>query len=172
MRGTPGTRTPHGILARIIPAYAGNTDVWSRRATVSRDHPRVCGEHVLSDEAFVRSQGSSPRMRGTLSRSAVVNPQVGIIPAYAGNTYWKLHELYVRRDHPRVCGEHYLVRYPKCPQTGSSPRMRGTPRLHQILGGELGIIPAYAGNTVPRMPLMVCNWDHPRVCGEHTKRLA
>ena len=34
-----------------------------------------------------------------------------------------------------------------CPQTGSSPRMRGTPDPSHDRHGEAGIIPAYAGNT-------------------------
>ena len=46
--------------------------------------------------------------------------------------------------------------------------MRGT--LDRPVGyfrGD-GIIPAYAGNTKPRLPVGVPSGDHPRVCGEHT----
>ena len=32
--------------AGIIPAYAGNTYARPKRATGTRDHPRVCGEHA------------------------------------------------------------------------------------------------------------------------------
>ena len=32
----------------------------------------------------------------------------------------------------------------------------------------VGIIPAYAGNTSSNVLLMRSNWDHPRICGEHS----
>ena len=45
MRGTPkyGQFAIH--VARIIPAYAGNTAEMVQDAQDTRDHPRVCGEH-------------------------------------------------------------------------------------------------------------------------------
>ena len=51
-----------------------------------RDHPRVCGEHVLDRIDNRRDPGSSPRMRGTLIRILEESYADGIIPAYAGNT--------------------------------------------------------------------------------------
>ena len=39
-------------------------------------------------------------------------------------------------------------------------------------GWRPGIIPAYAGNTYEDGDALFLRWDHPRVCGEHTKRLA
>ena len=50
---------------------------------------------------------------------------------------------------------------------GSSPRMRGTPRRHASHRGGVGIIPAYAGNTITLSAMHEAYWDHPRVCGEH-----
>ena len=50
---------------------------------------------------------------------------------------------------------------------GSSPRMRGTLVVAELLGHESGIIPAYAGNTWNRQRQASPCWDHPRVCGEH-----
>ena len=49
--------------------------------------------------------------------------------------------------------------------------MRGT-RIQ--LGGtaiETGIIPAYAGNTVASMLFLSRAGDHPRVCGEHMRKV-
>ena len=86
MRGTrPARRTeihPRGI----IPAYAGNTCRTRSPRQCARDHPRVCGEHIEPMDRSDRFTGSSPRMRGTLLRWSVVFRDVGIIPAYAGNT--------------------------------------------------------------------------------------
>ncbi len=70
----------------IIPAYAGNTALPASSATASRDHPRVCGEHVTYLPDPMREEGSSPRMRGTPSGVVGFVYKAGIIPAYAGNT--------------------------------------------------------------------------------------
>ena len=72
---------------------------------------------------------------------------MGIIPAHAGNTWRVRYDCHLRRDHPRACGEHQ--RFSDFPNSlqGSSPRMRGTLRLHEDGSASLGIIPAHAGNT-------------------------
>ena len=45
-------------------------------------------------------------MRGTLVAVLFSFVQLGIIPAYAGNTNWMRSLAEYERDHPRVCGEH------------------------------------------------------------------
>ena len=65
-------------------------------------------------------------MRGTLKIVIVRSDQVGIIPAYAGNTLVLSLILTVVLDHPRVCGEHPYRIIPIPEDMGSSPRMRGT----------------------------------------------
>ncbi len=167
MRGTPLHDAYIGGFMGIIPAYAGNTPMWYRWCAWSRDHPRVCGEHMVGYLAGTDSTGSSPRMRGTrlLAYPYARNP--GIIPAYAGNTLWSCRFFTSTRDHPRVCGEHAFVMSALKSRPGSSPRMRGTLRRQRGRMGPRGIIPAYAGNTkyCPRRKSDA--WDHPRVCGEH-----
>ena len=75
----------------------------------------------------------------------------------------------IGRDHPRVCGEHRLPHMEPSTLWGSSPRMRGTPLHEAYIGGFMGIIPAYAGNTTSSAHCGAGNWDHPRVCGEHSE---
>ena len=48
--------------------------------------------------------------------------------------------------------------------------MRGTPLDFPLDSLTLGIIPAYAGNTIIGKYFVEDNGDHPRVCGEHIKR--
>ena len=145
-----GTRVIHRIVhkqCRIIPAYAGNTSGYPSARPYARDHPRVCGEHLISCTFPRNASGSSPRMRGTRRFRKASTPNNGIIPAYAGNTNSKQIKPPQYKDHPRVCGEH---RRPVCqtiPAVGSSPRMRGTQNYKQIAKEAGGIIPAYAGNT-------------------------
>ena len=51
--------------------------------------------------------------------------------------------------------------------SGSSPRVRGTPAIASGLSLGMGIIPACAGNTQENCLGEVGAGDHPRVCGEH-----
>ena len=106
-------------------------------------------------------------MRGTLEFALAQADEMGIIPAYAGNTS-SGHVLDLTyRDHPRVCGEHPSKRLKAKPAPGSSPRMRGTPVHRTCILPRHGIIPAYAGNTRCFSRTSVSAGDHPRVCGEH-----
>ena len=115
-----------------------------------RDHPRVCGEH--------QNVRFSDDWDG------------GIIPAYAGNTSSARRLWSCWWDHPRVCGEHKVDDSTGEGAWGSSPRMRGTLRRAFRKFRRLGIIPAYAGNTMMTPRLTTATWDHPRVCGEHSRR--
>ena len=127
----------------------------------------MCGEHSSASVSLPHHRGSSPRVRGTrlLEKEAVVAAR--IIPACAGNTRHSLFFLAHTRDHPRVCGEHRhsLVRVAR--QPGSSPRVRGTLLYHESNSHVNRIIPACAGNTASRPPIVRQPRDHPRVCGEH-----
>ena len=147
MRGTRGLDETAEILKGIIPAYAGNTRPRQRGLLAGEDHPRVCGDHRPPARTVRRKPGSSPRMRGTLRISIRRNIGNGIIPAYAGNTFHGPMTNCVRRDHPRVCGEHRSRRFRKFLLQGSSPRMRGTRAVCDGESCRIRIIPAYAGNT-------------------------
>ena len=50
---------------------------------------------------------------------------MGIIPACAGSTANILIGLAGIGDHPRMCGEHNMVKYTVCKSGGSSPHVRG-----------------------------------------------
>ena len=167
MRGTLERDSLRGDGPGIIPAYAGNTGRRPALCAGVGDHPRVCGEHAKLFCCDQPAAGSSPRMRGTQVPASPPDQYIGIIPAYAGNTVFKGKESKVIWDHPRVCGEHVSTTKQTLKGVGSSPRMRGTPRASTSTKSAMGIIPAYAGNTVrSRASLSPCR-DHPRVCGEH-----
>ena len=152
----------------IIPAHAGNTVTRVRTSPLSRDHPRVCGEHSTIKNSGSCVLGSSPRMRGTPKSTAKRAKQAGIIPAYAGNTDHRHAHYGGIRDHPRVCGEHAMSFPYSNRSMGSSPRMRGTRAAGRDEAEGSGIIPAYAGNTRAAGSPSLLGRDHPRVCGEHT----
>ena len=153
MRGTHRRRDRTRRIQGIIPAYAGNTLQWTDAICWTGDHPRVCGEHRECLAVLAGGLGSSPRMRGTRNINPRRTFRMGIIPAYAGNTFPSSILDNPSRDHPRVCGEHLLDGQPKKTELGSSPRMRGTLSRAVRLLRELGIIPAYAGNTEDLRPV-------------------
>ena len=167
MRGAPVPLVAAGAVSGIIPAYAGSTCQGPRSRSRTWDHPRVCGEHLVSAEFFDHSVGSSPRMRGALGERTVYVLGRRIIPAYAGSTRLQLTPAFGCEDHPRVCGEHRRLCHAYLHVSGSSPRMRGALYTYETDVPSKGIIPAYAGSTPDtRRPLAPCR-DHPRVCGEH-----
>ena len=110
MRGTPSARYSLPNAYGIIPAHAGNTMFGYSFMDYNWDHPRACGEHVAVYVPVVPFGGSSPRMRGTLSKHIVLRHQSGIIPAHAGNTICNGCCTLIRGDHPRACGEHRSCR--------------------------------------------------------------
>ena len=124
-------------------------------------------EHPFQSRTMRVKAGSSPRMRGTRFSGSFFLLFIGIIPAYAGNTPFGFRGGGIVWDHPRVCGEHIDTKDGRMMTTGSSPRMRGTQCLMHFVLHLLGIIPAYAGNTMVATAVACAVWDHPRVCGEH-----
>ncbi len=97
---------------RIIPACAGSTNYDVNMVAKSRDHPRMCGEHITSNPYRTFSMGSSPHVRGALGGVVHLLKQFGIIPACAGSTRTPRRRKRVYRDHPRMCGEHTLSTLP------------------------------------------------------------
>ena len=75
------------------------------------------------------------------------------------------------KDHPRIRGEHVNRAMISDVFPGSSPHPRGTQDGALAAAGTKGIIPASAGNTSLLSPPILTIWDHPRIRGEHTKKI-
>ena len=146
MRGTPDIRERPIGCSRFIPAYAGNASTAAGNAASRPVHPRVCGERGSIHRHVHISSGSSPRMRGTpplfLCRQFIPR----FIPAYAGNAEPSAVPCSTYSVHPRVCGERRRKEGQGSMLSGSSPRMRGTPRILRVGQSAARFIPAYAGN--------------------------
>ena len=151
----------------IIPACAGSTLTGSVIHVAHRDHPRMCGEHVVSTIKNARSKGSSPHVRGAPCAYYVVAWSVGIIPACAGSTPPPRGLRTMSRDHPRMCGEHEQFGEFVGVYLGSSPHVRGALSRFERFYKIIGIIPACAGSTVCSATPRYYVRDHPRMCGEH-----
>ena len=163
----PGIR-PNGI----IPACAGSTQVRLRRRPWTEDHPRMCGEHRSGFNALFFLTGSSPHVRGARKDSPLRRCHSGIIPACAGSTLTLAVSRSRARDHPRMCGEHCQCCLVASADVGSSPHVRGALQLVLAVVGVHGIIPACAGSTSADFGQGGHHGDHPRMCGEHTSKIA
>ena len=137
--------TPPGT--GLIPASAGQTACPRRCATVSRAHPRECGADRRDPFDSIMRQGSSPRVRGTLRIKQITKRLLGLIPASAGQTTFKLVGTSWCGAHPRECGADGAVIEHLEEGLGSSPRVRGRRLLPQLLKLSRGLIPASAGQT-------------------------
>ena len=86
VRGTAVSRVERNSALGIIPARAGNSLAAHGGDALERDHPRACGEQLISRSRSTCAEGSSPRVRGTVLVGEPVTPGRGIIPARAGNS--------------------------------------------------------------------------------------
>ena len=154
----------------IIPAYAGSTGQEQELRQGPGDHPRIRGEHSLSESAVIASAGSSPHTRGAQIPGRVARRRRRIIPAYAGSTGAVKTPRAPKQDHPRIRGEHDEVPDQNTLGVGSSPHTRGAPGPETRPVPSGGIIPAYAGSTLFSLDAIHQTRDHPRIRGEHAPR--
>ena len=132
---------------RIIPAYAGSTAPFGNPSNPLPDHPRIRGEHQLTETSSPYFLGSSPHTRGARR--------------LRGETHDR------RTDHPRIRGEHDCGVMVIAGTDGSSPHTRGAPPYPSDWRRRLRIIPAYAGSTRSCRARPARCRDHPRIRGEH-----
>ena len=74
-------------------------------------------------------------------------------------------------DHPRRCGENYEQLVGGVETLGSPPQVRGKQHKGFAVGDYNRITPAGAGKTVGRRFPVAAFQDHPRRCGENTKKI-
>ena len=171
MRGKPSREEVTFFFPRITPADAGKTIKDKKGCYSQQDHPRGCGENLYLQTYRQGRKGSPPRMRGKLSLRAVLIVVDRITPADAGKTQFTAYPTNMCQDHPRGCGENTATLNEQTGTPGSPPRMRGK----LIQKGKQkrldGITPADAGKTWQPQHIDRNLQDHPRGCGENTKKI-
>ena len=133
------------LPARIIPARAGFTYLFSILIYSLSDHPRSRGVYLAERGVEPGKRGSSPLARG-------LPPPGGRPPAAP----W---------DHPRSRGVYLYARDEETILAGSSPLARGLPGDVKGEWTRVGIIPARAGFTPPGRFGGDEPQDHPRSRG-------
>ena len=128
-----------------IPACAGEPGSSSLPFQSLRVYPRVCGGTREVVNLRFRENGLSPRVRGNRQRPEPPHPQLGSIPACAGEP----PPLGLRRRtssvYPRVCGGTSRASPKPTSCSGLSPRVRGN---QEDADGRIWVtrsIPACAG---------------------------
>ena len=84
VRGKDVARISGVIAEGITPACAGKSDGGCNAVVVVEDHPRVCGEKNTGDWGQFFMEGSPPRVRGKVIRTAIWSAKDRITPACAG----------------------------------------------------------------------------------------
>ena len=130
----------------------------------------MCGEKSVLAVWLVPLKGSPPHVRGKVARIDKQAVCRGITPACAGKRIHR-HLDGVDQDHPRMCGEKGLTYYGHLNDPGSPPHVRGKVITIRVLISEVGITPACAGKREQFRMKKLSTRDHPRMCGEKTKKI-
>ena len=170
MRGKVFPVPPQVFKSRITPAYAGKRTVILDMRYLLKDHPRLCGEKLFQLFCGLFCHGSPPPMRGKDKWHILCDTLCRITPAYAGKSWIPITQFFNIQDHPRLCGEKDLCRACVGCRQGSPPPMRGKASGLQSDKLISRITPAYAGKSQRRLVVVCFGQDHPRLCGEKTKR--
>ena len=166
MRGKGGRHPGVLRLGGITPAHAGKRTGERIQVSISRDHPRTCGEKLFVPIVSPSPVGSPPHMRGKVRMKLFPWEKFGITPAHAGKRQLLPPLIRLRRDHPRTCGEKNIWISLCSSFSGSPPHMRGKDHRHLLHAGQAGITPAHAGKSSDNAHALGADGDHPRTCGE------
>ena len=130
----------------------------------------MCGEKLDSLGMPAHLIGSPPRVRGKVNLLSGEQKKEGITPACAGKSQSVNHSPENREDHPRVCGEKFVLHILTSFDKGSPPRVRGKAETLNSLTIAVRITPACAGKRLGQIIQQIAAEDHPRVCGEKSLR--
>ena len=171
MRGEARALRKRATRGRITPACAGRSFGHSQKCEKWEDHPRVCGEKSGVSLVVRAKTGSPPRVRGEGNDGDNRKQGAGITPACAGRRFPQAHTRAPVRDHPRVCGEKVQISIFSARLEGSPPRVRGEALECAVVLMVVRITPASAGRRPRAAHASNFSRDHPRVCGEKTKKI-
>ena len=165
VRGNQAPALRRVVVARSIPAGAGEPPGSGGRKSRCGVYPRGCGGTAWVATSVFTSWGLSPRVRGNPLKCVHSCVMRGSIPAGAGEP---LPLTSVRTDttvYPRGCGGTTSARWTTCTLRGLSPRVRGNRVLAAQLVNCTGSIPAGAGEPLDRRGRAGHGKVYPRGCG-------
>ena len=148
-----------------IPAWAGEPWTSTCARWPSTVHPRVGGGALVAPTQLVKTDGPSPRGRGSRGRRRLHHAVARSIPAWAGEPPIRRWRTRRPRVHPRVGGGAREGREGRTRPVGPSPRGRGSQNRVRRNRPALRSIPAWAGEPGARITAVSVSKVHPRVGG-------
>ncbi len=131
---------------RIIPTRVGTSVLGIIDGLLGTNHPHACGDKCQYPHCREPSLGSSPRVWGQVSISALPRAIFRIIPTRVGTRIHQRAYAAVFQDHPHACGDKF-----------------------RIMGSHFndgGIIPTRVGTRSYRVLFAHLSMDHPHACGD------
>ena len=165
VRGNPLASGAEPGQRRSIPACAGEPLQWRRWGRQHPVYPRVCGGTACTSAPTLSSVGLSPRVRGNRRLGVARGPDVGSIPACAGEPRKGYQERAPPAVYPRVCGGTAILLRLLRNTRGLSPRVRGNRARQASARAAYRSIPACAGEPPCRHCRHRRERVYPRVCG-------
>ena len=145
VRGNPVLERSSVLEGGSIPACAGEPNPQTLEQIRIKVYPRVCGGTTRRGWAVFRPDGLSPRVRGNPARNTGHKPDIGSIPACAGEPYHHLWGGAIGMVYPRVCGGTERMPVALSYARGLSPRVRGNRFRKRLRTLSNRSIPACAG---------------------------
>ena len=151
-RGNLDRRCDEALHRGSIPAQAGEPAASTDSSGSIRVYPRAGGGTVTLVWLMRPSQGLSPRRRGNQARGDGCFPARGSIPAQAGEPANYDGPPFKAKVYPRAGGGTESVLCVALSSEGLSPRRRGNRPAAVRRRGNLGSIPAQAGEPFSGSP--------------------
>ena len=125
VRGNPAPADCRRVLARSIPACAGEPRARPQSQPPNRVYPRVCGGTIAPSDTIRITYGLSPRVRGNPGPALALCHCLRSIPACAGEPIGSTPTTIRTKVYPRVCGGTDVLVIDGAGAHGLSPRVRG-----------------------------------------------
>ena len=161
------------LLSTTLPAFCLRIFPEMPESAGRRNCPCPRSPAYKTAPASITETGAIRLLYGYFFQALTQNLARGlwVSPAYAGKSDRTFRAGRASWDHPRICGEKASAAGHCSTDTGSPPHMRGKGQTARKVVVELGITPAYAGKRRQTGNPPHGAEDHPRVCGEKTKKI-
>ena len=164
-RGSHVRNCARRTLDRSIPAWAGEPTSTSAASRRTRVYPRVGGGASTLTVRKPPDRGLSPRGRGSPAAGRYPPLWSRSIPAWAGEPTAAPPPSSSSTVYPRVGGGATHASATRVPNSGLSPRGRGSRRVLVLRLADVGSIPAWAGEPEPGDRVLGPRRVYPRVGG-------
>ena len=165
VRGSPTLRPLAAIASGSIPTCAGQPASACLRPAGVAVYPHVCGAAMASDMISSFASGLSPRVRGSRYAIDAARTLDRSIPTCAGQPAIDRRLNAYHRVYPHVCGAAHWDVARHQPDSGLSPRVRGSLGERRFRIAESRSIPTCAGQPDRISSCSSAVKVYPHVCG-------